>query len=277
MSKPIASSPRLRAKPAAAAPAPEVKPAKPALKPKAAAEVPAAAPAKLPEVAAPKAPASAPKAATVKAPEPVKAPAAKVAPPAAVAPAPEVVAPAIEAAPPAPSIPVAEAPAPIAADTAVLPATPTPSPAAKEVPMTETIDLSPAKSAFYDLQAKAKAGLEKSQAMMAEASEFAKGNLEAAVESSKIAAASVQELTGSFIAESKATFETLSAEVKELASAKSPTEFFKLHSDLTLKHFDNAVAYSSKHSEKLMKLATEITAPLTARVSLAMEKLQKAA
>ena len=143
--------------------------------------------------------------------------------------------------------------------------------------MSETIDLSSAKTAFYDLQAKAKAGLEKSQAVLAEANEFAKGNLEAAVESSKIAAAGVQEITGTFIAESKTAFEKFSAEAKELAATKSPADFFKLHSEMTLKHFDTAVAYSSKQSEKLMKFASDVTAPLTARVSLALEKVQKAA
>ena len=266
MSKPTASSPRLRSKPATAevaAPV-EIKPAKPAR-----------APAKTPPVKAPKVSAEAVAVEAV-----IAAPPVEVVEPAPAEPAPQV-APEVpvEAAPVEAEIPVpvAEAIAPTASEPAVPPAEPTPQPTAKEIPMSETIDLSTAKNAFHDLQAKAKAGLEKSQALLAEANEFAKGNLEAVVESSKLAAATVQELTGTFIAESKAAFETFSAEAKELASTKSPVDFFKLHSELTLKHFDNAVAYSSKQSEKLMKLTSEVTAPLTARVSLAMEKLQKAA
>ena len=142
----------------------------------------------------------------------------------------------------------------------------TPSP--KETIM--SVDLTSIKTAFADLQAKAKESLAKGQAAMADATEFGKGNLEAVVVSSKIAAAGVQEMTGAAIADSKAKFETLTAEAKALAAVKSPAE-------LTLKHFDEAVAAGSKHGETLMKFASDVTAPLTARFSLALEKLQIAA
>lgn len=172
---------------------------------------------------------------------------------------------------------------PAAAPVAVVEAAPT-EPAAtpkplsvKDTPMSETLSFAAVKTAFADLQAKAKANLAKGQAALAEANAFAKGNLEAVVESSKLATAGLQELTGEFIAESKAAFETLSAEAKDLAAVKSPTDFFKLHSELTLKHFDEAIAYGSKQSEKLVKFASDVSAPLTARFSLAVEKLQAAA
>lgn len=139
-----------------------------------------------------------------------------------------------------------------------------------------SFDLSVFQTAFSDLQEKAKASYEKSTAAFGDYSSFAKGNAEAVVEAGKIFAAGLQELSNGFVAESRTAFETLTTEVKELAAAKSPTDFFKLHSDLARKHFDQAVATGSKSTEAVIKLATEAVAPLTERVTAAVEKLHKA-
>ncbi|WP_179506006.1 MULTISPECIES: TIGR01841 family phasin [unclassified Sphingomonas] len=132
-------------------------------------------------------------------------------------------------------------------------------------------------SAFKDASEKAKAAFEKSQAAFGDAGEFAKGNVEAVVESSKILASGLQELTKDYAAEGKSAIETLTAEIKELASAKSPTEFFEKHTALVRKQFDAAVAASSKHSEAVLKLANEAFQPISNRVSLAVEKIKVAA
>ena len=132
-------------------------------------------------------------------------------------------------------------------------------------------------SAFKDASEKAKTAFEKSQAAFGDAGEFAKGNVEAVVESSKILAAGLQELTKGYAAEGKSAMETLTAEIKELASAKSPTEFFEKHTALMRKQFDAAVAASSKHSEAVLKLANEAFQPISNRVSLAVEKMKVAA
>jgi hypothetical protein len=71
---------------------------------------------------------------------------------------------------------------------------------------------------FKDAAEKAKAAFEKSQGAFGEAGEFAKGNVEALVESSKILASGLQELGKGYVSEGKASFETMSAEIKELAS-----------------------------------------------------------
>ncbi|HWU02112.1 MAG TPA: phasin family protein, partial [Novosphingobium sp.] len=61
------------------------------------------------------------------------------------------------------------------------------------------------------------------------------------------------------------------------AAAKSPSDFFKLHNDLMKKHFDQAVAFSSKQSEAFLKLASEAAAPISNRVSIAVEKVKSVA
>ena len=113
--------------------------------------------------------------------------------------------------------------------------------------------------------------------MFGDYNDFAKGNLEAFVEAGKILASGLQELTTALVSDSRAGFESLGAEVKELATAQSPTDFLKIQSELVKKHFDEAVSTASKHSEALVKLANEAAQPISTRVSLAVEKVKNAA
>lgn len=131
--------------------------------------------------------------------------------------------------------------------------------------------------AIADVQDKAKVAFEKSASSLGEITEFTKGNVEALVESSKILAAGAQDLGSTYVAESRAAFETLSADVKELATAKTPADFIKLQGDLLRRNFDAAVAAGSKNSEAFLKLANEAFAPISGRFSLAVEKVKKAA
>lgn len=125
-------------------------------------------------------------------------------------------------------------------------------------------------TAFKDAQEKAKAAF-------GDAGSFAKGNVEAIVESSKILATGLQDMTKGYVAETKTSFETMTADVKDLATVKSPTEFFEKQSALMRKNFDAAVAASSKNSEAMLKLVNEAFQPISTRVSLAVEKIKQAA
>jgi phasin family protein len=131
--------------------------------------------------------------------------------------------------------------------------------------------------AVKDAAAKAKTFAEKGQAGLGEVSEFAKGNVEAMVESTKILAGGIQEMGKGYVAEAKTAFETMTADAKDLASAKTPTEFFEKQNAILKKNFDAAVAKSSKSSEAMLKLVNEAFQPLSTRMSLAMEKVKKAA
>ncbi|MFA7584783.1 MAG: phasin family protein [Novosphingobium sp.] len=128
-----------------------------------------------------------------------------------------------------------------------------------------------------DAQAKAQEVFEKSSTAFGEANEFAKGNVEAIVESGKVLQAALQEMGTAYVAEAKAAFETMSADVKEFASAKTPADVFKLQSELVRRNFDSAVALSSKNSEAMLKLATDVFAPISSRVSVAVQKIRTAA
>jgi phasin family protein len=133
------------------------------------------------------------------------------------------------------------------------------------------------KSAVADVQIKAKEAFDKGAAAFSDYNEFSKGNFEAVVESGKILATGVQSLGSTLVADTKTNFETLTAEVKELASVKSPADFFKLQAAFVRRNFDLAVAQTSKNSEAVLKLANEVAAPISGRVSVAVEKIKQAA
>ena len=80
-----------------------------------------------------------------------------------------------------------------------------------------------------------------------------------------------------YVAETKSAFETMTADVKELAAVKSPADFFKLQGEILRRNFDTAMATGSKRSEALVKLANDAFAPVQTRVSLAIEKVKQAA
>jgi phasin family protein len=97
------------------------------------------------------------------------------------------------------------------------------------------------------------------------------------VQSGKILATGMQSLGSAMAADTKAAFETLTAEAKELTTVKTPADFFKLQTEFLRRNFDTAVAMTSKNSEAVLKIASDAAAPISGRFSLAVEKVKKAA
>ncbi|GGB93931.1 hypothetical protein GCM10011494_10460 [Novosphingobium endophyticum] len=129
--------------------------------------------------------------------------------------------------------------------------------------------------AMTEAQAKAKAAFEKSSSVLGEVSDFTKGNLEAVMESGKILAEGIQGIGSEIVAEGRSNFEAMSGDIKELAAAKSPSDFIKVQGDMMRKNIDSAVASSAKNSEAMLKLVSDAMAPISGRVSLAMEKVRQ--
>jgi hypothetical protein len=144
----------------------------------------------------------------------------------------------------------------------------------KEIPMDVTTSI---KDAVNGAQEKAKDAFTKTSAAASEATEFAKGNVEAFVESGKILASGLQEMGNKLIADSKTAFETATTDVKALTAVKSPTEFFQFQTDLLRRNFDTAVSYTTKTGEAMLKLSGDVIKPISGRVSLAVEKVKAAA
>jgi phasin family protein len=134
-----------------------------------------------------------------------------------------------------------------------------------------------AQAFFTDASERAKGAVAKSSKLFEEATAFGKGNVEALVESSKIAAKGLETM-GQDVAEySRKQFEEASAAFKTLASVKSPTEFMKLQSDFMRSAFDSMVAETSRSTETVMKLAGEVAQPISNRLAIAADKMKTAA
>ncbi len=134
-----------------------------------------------------------------------------------------------------------------------------------------------AKEMAADMQTRAKAAYEKGSEMTREAVEFQKGNIEALVESGKILAAGMQDMGRGYMDDAKSAAETVQGDVKKMASIKSPTDLFQLQGEIARRNFDAMVSTTSKNTEAMLKLVNEAFAPVSNRMSLAAEKVSKAA
>lgn len=129
-------------------------------------------------------------------------------------------------------------------------------------------------SAYTDLNEKAKVGVEKSTKAIEEISDIAKGNVEALVESGKIAAKGMESLGQEAVDYSRKNFEKATASIKSFSTVKTPTEFFQLQSQLFSASFDELTKEAAKSSEALIKLAGDVAQPLTARVTVVTDKVK---
>ena len=147
----------------------------------------------------------------------------------------------------------------------------------KEIIMAKTDFTKSVTEAVADLQTRAKGAYEKTTEVAGEVTEFTKGNVEAMVESGKIFTEGFKALSKTYAEEAKSALETATADLKEMAAIKSPTELFQLQGKLMRRNFEAMMAFSSKNSDAVVKLANEGIAPISSRMSLAAEKVSKAA
>ena len=281
--KAAAAAPKPAAKPSVKAPAKAATAATPVTKPPVVA-------------AAPKAAATAPVKPAPVAIKPVEtkpveavvetAPIAPVAPkvelptPAPVTPEPVIEMAAEPAGSPEPVVPELSIPEPVVIDTPTPVAPATVATVQKEVTIMEANLKNAAEKAqtyFAEANERAKAAVEKGTKLFEEANEFSKGNVEAIVESGKIAAKGLETLGQDAADYSRKQFEGATAALKSLSAVKSPTDFFKLHSDYVRSAFDSIVAQTSKNTEAMLKLAGEVAQPISNRVAVAVEKVKIAA
>ena len=134
-----------------------------------------------------------------------------------------------------------------------------------------------ATAGFADTQAKVKEGMEKAMKTAEELVAFSQGNLEAMVKSGQIWAAGVQDIGKQIAANAQASFDETMSTFKALSSAKSLKDAFDLQASLARSTMEKTLAESGKLTDASMKLTEQALAPLTARVSLAMEKFAKPA
>ncbi|MDQ4086658.1 MAG: phasin family protein [Pseudomonadota bacterium] len=130
------------------------------------------------------------------------------------------------------------------------------------------------KTVFGDVNERAKAAAERSAKVAEELADLTRGNVEAFVASTKIAAKAVETLSQDAAEYSRKSFEDASAALKSFAEVRSPTDFFKLQGDYARAAFDSAVAESARVSETMLKLAGDIAEPMTSRYTVAAERVK---
>jgi len=179
---------------------------------------------------------------------------------------------------PAPELVAAAEPAPIQQTPIIeTPATQAVIPAKDSIMDVTNDTTQKAQAMFSDLTARSQGAVEKSQKMFGEIAEFNKGNVEAFVESSRIAARGFETMGQDAVAYAKSSFEGMTQALKTLSTVKSPTEFMKLQADYARSAFDAMVAQTSKSTETTLKLAGEVAQPISNRVAVASEKMKVSA
>lgn len=106
---------------------------------------------------------------------------------------------------------------------------------------------------------------------------FGKENLEAVAASNKIWAAGLKELSEQAAAAAKASYEESVAAFKALTAVKTPKEALELQNAFAKATIASAVAESQKLADASRKLTEQALAPLTARVTAAVETFGKIA
>ena len=124
-------------------------------------------------------------------------------------------------------------------------------------------------------QAKLKEGVEKAVKTSEELLSFSQGNLEAFIKSTQIYAAGFQDLSKHIATSSKTSLEESVAFSKSLLGVKSVKEAVDLQTGFAKSSIEKAVAESNKLTDATVKLTEQAIAPITARISFAVETFGK--
>ena len=160
--------------------------------------------------------------------------------------------------------------------------------AVEEVPATATKGIEATVSSLKDGMTKAAAGFETTQAKVKEGMEkamktaeefvaFGQGNVEAFVKSGQIWAAGVQDLTKQVAATAQASFEESMSTFKALTSVKSLKDAMDLQAGFARAALEKTMTETGKLTDASFKLTEQALAPITARMTVAVEKFAKSA
>jgi len=134
-----------------------------------------------------------------------------------------------------------------------------------------------ASAGFEATQTKMKEGVEKAMKTAEELVAFNQGNIEALVKASQIWATGMQDLSKHFAAAAQASLDESMSALKALSGVKSLKDAFELQSSFARSALEKSLAQSGKLTDASFKLTEQALAPITARVTVAVEKFAKAA
>ena len=132
--------------------------------------------------------------------------------------------------------------------------------------------VAPFQSLFADAGERSQEAARRTQQATEEFADIARGNVEALVEASRVAAEGARSIGQDVIAKSRASVEQTADAIRSLAEAKSPTELVQLQGEYARASFDRLVAESSKLTESLVKLAGEAIQPISNRATASAKR-----
>ena len=146
-------------------------------------------------------------------------------------------------------------------------------------PLVNTPEISAAKlpTTFTTLPPAPLKGIEKMMKSTEDFVAFGQANMEAIMKSGQIWATGVQDLTKQFTSTAKASFDDSVATFQAISTAKSVKEAFELQSGFAKTSMEKVMAESNKLTDASIKLTEQTLAPITARVTGAVESLNKTA
>jgi phasin family protein len=124
-------------------------------------------------------------------------------------------------------------------------------------------------------QSQVKEGITKTMKTAEDVVAFSQGNVEALIKSGQIWSAGVQDLSKQFVSSFQASYEEAVSAFKALTSVKSLKEAVDLQVGLARSAVEKSVTESSKYTDASFKLAEQALAPISSRVTLAVEKFSK--
>ncbi len=175
--------------------------------------------------------------------------------------------------------PVAAAPV---TETPYEPAAPAASFEKKEANMNETVTSfaekaqEQTKTAFANVGEQTRGAVEKSRKVAEDMAEFGKGNVEAMVESARIAAQAIETMGQEAASFARARYDSTAQMIQTLASVKSPAEMMQIQADYFRSSLDALVKEASRSTEATMKLAGDVAKPLQNRMAVAGDKFRTA-
>lgn len=130
---------------------------------------------------------------------------------------------------------------------------------------------------FEKTQTEVKSTMDKAVKSAEEFVSFSQGNFEAMMKAGQIWAAGVQDLHKTFAATAQAQVEAAMGTMKAMSGVKSIKEAMDLQTTLARASMETAMAETGKLTDASVKLAELALAPITARVTLAVEKFGRVA
>lgn len=119
--------------------------------------------------------------------------------------------------------------------------------------------------------------MEKSFKVAEDMMAFSQGNIEACMKASQIWFAGVQDISKQVAAHAQAQMQETMSALKAFGGVKSVREVVDLQASLSRSTIEKTMAETSRLADASIKLTEQSVAPLTARMTLAMDKISRAA